>query len=233
MNSARYGDINSNFVNVLNQKEVIHIDNGKNDIYKSSLTVEGGAVIKKGLKIGYQEGMVSGLMIYDNENFYGYSDKYGLVLLSKHNDYTELEIDYQFFQTADVQKIAPIQTNASRDMVNLQTTLEEGRIVPLKLDIEIKDLTKYYITIPDIYSSKKFNLMLELELSIHNECLISDFLIVVVNESSRPVNHKFINNNCFYQSGYDKVINGKNIAKIHVEVVDKKYYLVTKQAYQT
>ena len=43
--------------------------------------------------------MVPGLIIYDEENFYGFSEKNGLNLLSQNNDFKELEfpiLDKQF-----------------------------------------------------------------------------------------------------------------------------------------
>ena len=224
--SSRYGDLNVNFLNVLNNKDVIHINNGNYDVFKGSLTVEGGGVIKKGLKIGYQEKMVSGLLIYDNENFFGYSDKYGLTLLSKHNDYTELIIEKDFFEKSDIQKISPIQTNGGKDMVKNNST-DLNKIIPIKLDIEFKDLNNFYLTIPQIYSNKQFNLNIDLELLINNECLITNISIAIINESSRNVSYKIINSNCFYQKGFDNIVNGNNIVKINVELIDKKYFLIS------
>ena len=228
--AARYGDLNINFLNVLNNKEVIHIDNGKTDIFKGALTVEGGGVIKKGLKIGYQEKMVSGLLIYDNENFFGYSDKYGLTLLSKHNDYTELIIEKDFFEKSDIQKISPIQTNGGKDMVKNNNN-DLNKIIPIKLDIEFKDLNNFYLTIPTLYSNKQFNLNIDLELLIHSECLITNITIAIINESSRNVSYKIINTNCYYQKGFDNIVNGNNIVKINVELIDKKYFLISNLIY--
>jgi hypothetical protein len=232
MNSARYGDVNSNFVNVLNTKEVIHIDNGQTDLYKGALTVEGGAVIKKGLKIGYQENTtVSGLMIYDNENFYGYSDKYGLILLSKHNDYIELEIDKSFFDKNDGNRITPIQTNSSKNMSNFNDI--DNKYIPLKLDIDIKDLSKFYLTIPALYTNKNFILNIEFDLSINNECLISDIVIIIINQSNKPINYKFNNKNCYYNITGNAVINSLSTTRFQIDIVDKKYYLISTQNYSS
>ena len=225
--ASRYGDLNVNFLNVLNNKDVIHIDN---DVFKGALTVEGGGVIKKGLKIGYQEKMVSGLLIYDNENFFGYSDKYGLTLLSKHTDYTQLIIEKDFFEKSDIQKISPIQTNGGKDMVKNSST-DLNKIIPIKLDIEFKDLSNFYLTIPSLYSNKQFNLNIDLELLINNECLITNVTIAIINESSRNISYKFINSNCYYQKGFDNIVNGNNIVKINVELIDKKYFLISNLIY--
>jgi hypothetical protein len=116
--ASRYGDLNINFLNVLNNKDVTQLNN---NIFKSALTVEGGGVIKKGLKIGYQENMVSGLLIYDNENFFGYSDKYGLTPLSKHNDYTQLEIDNYGLDASDHRYLRFIAENYRGGPVGVET----------------------------------------------------------------------------------------------------------------
>ena len=106
-----------------------------------------------------------------------------------------------------------------------------NKIVPIKLDIEFKDLNNFYLTIPSLYSNKQFNLNIELELSIHSECLITNLNIVIVNESNRNVSYKFINNNCYYQKGFDNIVNGNNIIKINIELIDKKYFLISNLIY--
>ena len=219
--ASRYGDLNINFLNVLNNKDVTQLNN---NIFKSALTVEGGCVIKKGLKIGYQENMVSGLLIYDNENFFGYSDKYGLTPLSKHNDYTELEIDNDFFNKNDINKISPIQTNSSKDMVK---NIDNNKIIPLKLTIELKDLSNFYLKIPSIYSFKQFLLNLEFDLLIHDECLITNMKIVIINESNKNINFKFITNKCFYTKNFVNIINTNEIIKINIDIIDKTYFLIS------
>ena len=79
---------------ITNTKEVSTIyHEDSSDYIHGSLTCEGGAAFHKGVSIGMQEKMNSGLLLYDEENFYGFSDKYGLILLSNNCEYRELEID--------------------------------------------------------------------------------------------------------------------------------------------
>jgi hypothetical protein len=55
--------------------------------------------------------MVPGLIIYDNENFYGFSEKYGLSLLSPHSEYSELLIPNNIFENKSNNKLQPVQNN--------------------------------------------------------------------------------------------------------------------------
>ena len=111
------------------------------------------------------------------------------------------------------------------------SSIDLNKIIPIKLDIEFKDLNNFYLTIPSLYSNKQFNLNIDLELLINNECLITNISIAIINESSRNVSYKFINNNCYYQKGFDKIVNGNNIVKINVELIDKKYFLISHLIY--
>ena len=63
---------------------IIDEDNNYNS---GTLTCLGGASFHKGLSIGMQDRMVNGLLIYDDENFFGYSEKNGLILLSLNYDF--------------------------------------------------------------------------------------------------------------------------------------------------
>ena len=75
-------DILAENIKILNTKDVSIINNNDEDYIFSALTVEGGGVFKKGLAIGMQEKMIPGLLLYDDENFYGFSEKHGLSMLS-------------------------------------------------------------------------------------------------------------------------------------------------------
>ena len=101
-------DIICGNLKILSSKEVSSIpNNGHNeedDYLFGALTVEGGCAFKKGVSIGMQDKMVSGLIIYDNENFYGFSEKYGLSLMSPHLEYIELSLPNNFFQNNEKNK---------------------------------------------------------------------------------------------------------------------------------
>lgn len=96
-----YKDLTLKNVKIMSEKEVSVINNNdenEDDYIYGSLTVEGGGAFKKGISIGMQEKMVSGLLIYDKENFYGFSEKYGLSLLSHTHEYIELTIPENIFE---------------------------------------------------------------------------------------------------------------------------------------
>ena len=57
-----------------------------------ALLIKGGGIIKKGIVLGMREEMTSGLLVYDGENFYGFSEKFGISLLSPHTEFIPLLI---------------------------------------------------------------------------------------------------------------------------------------------
>jgi hypothetical protein len=69
-------DISAQNIKILNDREVSVIENKDEDYIFSALTVNVGIAVKKGIAIGYHSIMIFGLLIYDDENFYGFSEKY-------------------------------------------------------------------------------------------------------------------------------------------------------------
>ena len=154
-------DILAQNIKILNEKEVSIISNPDEDYLYGALTVEGGGVFKKGLAIGMQEKMISGLLIYDDENFYGFSEKYGLSLLSPHPEYNELSIPNNIFENKDSRNtLQPVQKNTE----NFQNLKETDKIENknLNIDLQIKDSNNFYIVIPDDYSNSKFILTFDI-----------------------------------------------------------------------
>ena len=65
---SKYKDGIFSKLSITNNSEVKEIYNDDDTYIYSSLTTEGGLSVHKGISLGMQEKMVSGLMIYDNEN---------------------------------------------------------------------------------------------------------------------------------------------------------------------
>ena len=106
------------------KKEVFSIQNDDPNYNSGTLTCLGGGSFHKGLSIGMQDKMVDGLLIYDDENFFGYSNKNGLILLSLNHDFKELEL--------------PIFDS---NLKNSEKTLN--------IDLTFRDIINYYIVIPN------------------------------------------------------------------------------------
>ena len=154
-------DIIARNIKIINDKDISIINNNDDENYLfSALTVEGGGVFKKGIAIGMQEKMVPGLIIFDNENFYGFSDKNGLSLLSTHMEYNELSMPKNIFENP-VNKLQPVQNNLSENFKNLKET-EKIENKNLNIDLQIKDTNNFYIIIPKEYSNNKFFLTFDI-----------------------------------------------------------------------
>jgi hypothetical protein len=224
-------DIIAKNIKIINEKEVSVINNEDEDYIFSALTVEGGGVFKKGLAIGLQEKMVPGLMIYDSENFYGYSERYGLSLLSHHNEYMILNIPDNIFEVKSERNlIQPTNKNTNENFQNLKDT-EKIENKNLNIDIELKDLNNFYIIIPDKYDKCKFILSFNITFTIDLNTIISNISLVIVNESKKDAFFKITNNNIYYEDNYDSTLNKNSVNKIFLEVINNNCFIIYKKKF--
>jgi hypothetical protein len=220
-------DIIAKNIKIINEKEVSIINNEDEDYIFSALTVEGGGVFKKGLAIGMQEKMVPGLIIYDSENFYGFSEKYGLSLMSPHNEYIELFIpENTFVNKAEKNIIQPTNKNSSEYFQNLKDT-EKIENKNLNIDLELKDSNNFYITIPENYNNNKFILSFDITFILDLNTIISNISLVIINESNKDVKFNITNDNCYYEDNFNNILVGKTINKIFLEVINN-YFIISK-----
>lgn len=224
-------DIIAQNIKILNTKEVSIINNEDEDYIFSALTVEGGGVFKKGLSIGMQDKMVSGLMIYDEENFYGFSEKYGLSLLSTHPEYNQLTIPESIFENkADRNTLQPIQNKPSEHFQNLKDTEKiENKI--LNIDLQIKDVNNFYIIIPTEYSLNKFILTFDINYIYDLNSIISNLSLVLINESNKSAFFTITNENCYYEDNFNKELEKNSINKLNLEIIDNNYFIISKKSF--
>jgi hypothetical protein len=225
-------DIIAQNIKILNDKEVsIIINNEDEDYIFSALTVEGGGVFKKGLSIGIQEKMVPGLMIYDQENFYGFSEKYGLSLLSTHPEYNQLNLPENIFEIkANKNTLQPVQKNSSEHFQNLKET-EKNENKRLNIDLEIKDINNFFIIIPKDYSLTKFSLTFDIRYIFDLNSIISNLSLILINESDKLAYFNIMNNNCYYENNFNNTVEKNSITKIYLEVINSNYFIISKKSF--
>jgi competence CoiA-like predicted nuclease len=223
-------DIIVNTLRLTSSKEVSVINTQDEDYYYSSIVSDGGAIFKKGLSIGFQDKMSPGLIIYDDENFYGYSDKFGLCLLSNHNEYEELSIPVSTFEedNQSVNRLQPTPQNSSDNFKNMSET-EKEIIKNLNIDIEVKDSNNFYIVIPKEYSNNKIIINFDITYIYNLDTIISNLSLVIINESTKMVFFKITNNNCFYEENFKNEISKRSIHKLNLEIINSNYFLITKK----
>jgi len=224
-------DIIARNIKILNDKEVSIINNNDEDYYFSALTVEGGGVFKKGIAIGMQGKMVPGLLIYDTENFYGFSEKYGLSLLSTHPEFIELSIPDNIFEVKKERNtIQPTNKNNSEHFQNLKDT-EKIEDKNLNIDIELKDTTNFYIIIPEAYNTTKSILSFNINYIIDLNTIISNLTLIIINNSTKDAFFKIMNNNCYCEDNFDTILSKNSITKIYLEVINNNYFIISKKKY--
>ena len=123
-----------------NKKEVFSINNENEKYNYGTLTCLGGGSFHKGLSIGMQDKMVNGLLIFDDENFFGFSEKNGLILLSLNHDFRELEIPLLDSNSENNEKI-------------------------LNIDLTFRDIINYYLKIPDTIDKHNISLIFNINFS--------------------------------------------------------------------
>jgi hypothetical protein len=223
-------DIILKSLKITSDREVSIINTQNDDYYNSSFVSEGGGIFKKGLAVGFQDKMTPGLIIYDDENFYGYSEKFGLSLLSNHHEYEELTIPISAFETNNesVNRLQPTPQNESEHFKNMSET-EKENIKNLNIDIEIKDASNFYIIIPKEYSNNKMIITFDITYIYNLDTIISNLSLVIINESTKSVFFKITNKNCFYENNFENEINKRSINKLNLEIINSNYFLMTKK----
>ena len=201
---------------VRNTKGVKEIVNEDGTYISSSITCEGGLAVHKGISIGMQDKMVSGLIIYDNENFYGFSDKFGLVLLSNNNEYSELEIpDLSTNKLNPVSENDSFNTNENKKKLNIELLLKDSNNFFLKVDRNINNL----------------ELLFDVELIIDDETMLSQYSLVFINESNIDINIEFLNNGLYYSKNFNKLIFKNKIIKFNIDFINNDYILIDNITY--
>ena len=193
---------NNNKFNTLllsGKKEVFSINNDGEKHNYGTLTCLGGGSFHNGLSIGMQDKMVNGLLIYDDENFFGYSEKNGLVLLSLNNDFRELEI--------------PILDNKSE---------KKERI--LNIDLTFRDISNYYINIPDTIDKYDIALVFKINFIYDDESLINQINFHIINDNKKDIKYDIINKNIYYSSTKFKK-NNNSIIKFNLNYIDNEHII--------
>jgi hypothetical protein len=227
-------DLIINSLKITSNKEVsiINSQNNQDDNYMvSSLVCQGGGIFGKGLSIGFQDKMNPGLIIYDDENFYGYSEKFGLSLLSNHYEYEELNIPVNIFQSDEnesVNRLQPTPQNTSEHFKNLSDT-DKPQIKNLNIDIEVKDTSNFYIVIPKEYSDNNIVITFDVTYIYNLDTIISNLSLAIINESTKSVFFKITNSNCYYENNFENEITKRSIHKINLEIINENYFLFTKK----
>lgn len=190
------------------------------------LHVEGGASIGKGLKIGVQENLVGGMMVYDGENFLGFSEKFGLTLLSQHHQSMNLEIPLSIFQKKILPSV-PSQSGDDRKFQELEGTKK------MNMELEIKDISTFYIKIPEVYGTVNFNLFFQIELYFEENHFVSEVRLYMINESKKSISFDFQNKiKIFYQKGFQKSLDAHQIREIKIHRVSHQHLFISSIDYE-
>ena len=179
---------------VLNgKKDVFSMKNDDENYNYGTLTCLGGGSFHKGLSIGMQDKMVSGLLIYDDENFYGYSEKNGLMILSNNLDFKELEM--------------PV----------FDSSLEKQEKI-LNIDLTFRDITNYYISIPKEIEQFNIQLIFNITFIYDEESTVNNLNFYIINDYKKDVKINIKNNNIYY-SGIKLKKNSDSIIKLNITFI--------------
>lgn len=185
--------------------------------YTAPFNVLGGASFQKGVRIGLQENLVPGIIIYDGENFLGFSEKFGLCLLNHHSHNIHLDLPSHLFQKQN--KIQSSESNEQRNLSTLRSGMEESMTSKLlNIRLEIKDIQSFYIKIPESYSLSNVNVTFRIELFFMSDFFISEIQLYFINESNRDITFEFHEDTSFrFQKNFDFHIYSNQIKEIRMK----------------
>lgn len=188
-----------------NKKEVFSIINDGENYNHGTLTCLGGGSFHKGVSIGMQDRMVNGLLIFDDENFFGYSQKNGLILLSINYDYKELE------------------------MPNMDSNLEKQEKI-LNIDLTFRDIINYYINLPNTIDKYNISLVFNIKFIYDDESLVNQINFHIINDNKKEIQYNISNNNIYYSSSKFKK-NNNSIIKFNVNYIDIEHMICNIEKY--
>ena len=193
----------------LESKKEVHTIKNNNSLYNNgTLTCQGGGTFHKGLSIGMQDNMVNGLLIYDDDNFFGYSEKNGLILLSLNTDFKELELP-EFNEKL------------------------EKKEKTLNIDLSFRDIMNYYINIPNSILKFNIELILNIKFMYDDESLINQINFYIINKNNKNIKINIINNNAFLNENAKIKLDENNncILKLNVSYINEENTIVNIDKY--
>lgn len=215
---------------ITNKEEVNSFDNKKTGEVQTiaPLIVEGGASFNKGIKLGIQENLIPGLIIYDGENFLGFSEKFGLCLLNTYSHSTYLELPTTIFQ----QEKRMIQSKQSGHFnEEKERDTKEKTIKNLKIEIEVKEIPTFYVVIPEIHNYTSFELNFDIHLIFGESQFLSQVDIIFINESSRDISFQIQNEKIRYEKEFDRIVEGKGVKQVHFHSIKNYLLLISSKDY--
>lgn len=214
---------------ITNKEEVNSFENKKTGEVQTiaPFIVEGGASFSKGIKLGIQENLIPGLIIYDGENFLGFSEKFGLCLLNTYSHSTYLELPSTIFQ----QEKRKIQSKQSGHFNEEKEKENEKTIKNLKIEIEVKEIPTFYVVIPEIHNYTSFELNFDINLIFGESQFLSQVDIFFINESNRDISFQIQNEKIRYEKEFVKIVEGKGVKQVHFHSIKNYLLLISSKDY--
>jgi hypothetical protein len=138
-----------------------------------------------------------------------------------------LEIPESVFK----KKIQPMQSNTIHDE---KKGMEEGiETKRLKMDIEIKDISSFYMKIPRLYEMSNFHLQFMVECIFPENRFVSEFYIIWVNESNKRVSFDFVQKGekIHYAHSFRKTVHENEIMELKIRKINQQYLLISQIFY--
>lgn len=221
------------------------------DVYKNgALQVRGGAYIEKVLKIGNQDQLCNGMLFYDGENFFGHSEKLGTCLLSNHSLSSELSLPLSIFEnivskpknqkkytiTAAQNNLTKTSSQETITIGNDEEEKEEQLIKNIVVDITMKDISRFYIIIPQMYQNTNFHLNLVITFLFDNPeepSFINHASLHIMNQTNKPLSISCGNDSryVYYESGFNKNIKEHTIGQYILERMNPNFLLLKSSFY--
>lgn len=162
--------------------------NNNNDLTNdmASIISNGSLLIKKGIKIGFQSNPINGMIVFDNDNFLGYSNKFGWDIINNHNFFLEIILPDEF-------KLNPDKNIIVQDDKNI-----------FNLDLNIEDSKYFYLKFDN--NTLKIKLLININLVNNYNNIIK---IIFINESQNDIDFSFTNTNLKFYNKIDKILTNK------------------------
>jgi hypothetical protein len=101
------------------------------------------------------------------------------------------------------------------------------------VDIEIKDISSFYMKIPRMYEMSNFHLQFMVECIFPENRFVSEFYIIWVNESNKRVSFDFVQKGekIHYANSFRKTVHENEIMELKIRKINQQYLLISQIFY--
>jgi hypothetical protein len=101
----------------------------------------------------------------------------------------------------------------------------------LNIDLQVKDSSLFYLTIPEQYSAVKYTITFDITYLYDMSSVVSHLSFIIINETNKPMFFNILNRRCYYKPSFSNNIKEKSVLQIDSHFVHENCILVSTSSF--